>query len=88
MVYNRLTKEYQEILESYQYSYKASDYDSSIIDNHSLDSIAILIMSIHEFITHIDEPGYFGFNYIEPNNSVARVHKNNLKLLVKGMLSL
>ena len=41
-------------------------------------------MTIHEFITHVDDPGYLGFNYMTPDHTVAQAHKNNLRKLLEG----
>ena len=73
--YDKITKEYLEILESYQNNYGTTEYDIDILDNYPINSIAVLVMTVHEFITHLDDPGHLGFNYIELNHVVAADHK-------------
>ena len=87
-VYDQISKEYLEILDSYQYDLTASKYDKRIVKNHPINSIAVLVMTIHELITHLDDPGYLGFNFIQPNHEVAAVHKANLRKIFEGIFKI
>ena len=74
-----------QILDSYQYDYKTFDDNSHIFD-HPIDSVSILVMTIHEFIIHKDDPGYLGFNYVQPDHEFAKELKTDLKELLEGRL--